>query len=759
MELRRVLASVSFEVMEDWGSGFTGQIAITNNRSHPIEEWQLEFDFDRSLSSIWNAEIDHVHLGRYSISGLAWNRSIPVGQQVVFGFTADPGNVVQGPHHYVVNGSPAGQISVGISDSQAIEGEGSLSFVIQLSGASELPVQVDFATRDETAIAGDDYIARNGSLQFEPGETIRTVSIDLVDDQTVETTETFELILQQSSVVIADSIGRGSVTDDDQPRQDASWPDSFFAPYVDATAWPVFDLAGVAEHRGVRHYNLGFVVAEPGTGDPSWGGYYPADGQYLGSEIAELRALGGDVMISFGGAANTELAVAVTDVDALTSAYQSVIDAYSLTHIDFDVEGAWLAHRPSIDRRSRAIANLQLDAAEADRKLSVWFTLPVLPTGLTPDGLYVLRSALAAGVAIDGVNIMAMNYGDAVAPDPIGRMGEYAIEAAKNLQRQMSDLYSEADRTMPDALLWKMIGVTPMIGRNDVVTETFNQQDARDLLAFAASKEIAMLSMWSANRDNACPGSLTYVSPSCSSIDQQPFEFTDLLLRHGQSPEARVSISSIGLAEGDQGQQAFSFEVTLSNAVARTVTMNFETIPGTATESVDYQATSGTLTFSPGETEKTVTVMVEGDTIPESDESFSVALREVSGVETGSLTGLGTIRDDDTPTLPTLVLDAASVIEGDSETTALTFPVRLTEAITAAVSVDYRTIGVEATAGVDYVETQGTLVFEPGETRAQVSVEVIGDLLDEIDETLLLEFSNIRNARLSDTQALGRIRD
>src|SRR5439155_12953991 len=115
-----------------------------------------------------------------------------------------------------------------------------------------------------------------------------------------------------------------------------------------------------------------------------------------------------------------------TDPSALQAAYQKVIDAYHLTQLDFDIEGGAVADHASIDRRSQALAALQHDAAAAGRSLQVWLTLPVLPTGLTADGLYVVQSALRYGVNLAGVNGMAMDYGDGATPNPQGHMGDYA---------------------------------------------------------------------------------------------------------------------------------------------------------------------------------------------------------------------------------------------------------------------------------------------------------------------------------------------
>ncbi len=308
----------------------------------------------------------------------------------------------------------------------------------------------------------------------------------------------------------------------------ADIPDQVFAPYVDTTLWPPFDFVELAKDEGVKYVTLAFVVADPATSEPSWGGYYSVDSGYRGDQIDALRDLGGEVLVSFGGAAGTPLAAAITDVDDLTQAYQAVVDQYELTWIDFDVEGSWVADEVSIDRRSQAIRNLQDQAAIDGRPLEVWFTLPVLPSGLTNDGLYVVESALSYGVDIGGVNIMAMDYGDSAAPNPDGQMGDYAIQAAESLFDQMRGAYDAAGVQVTDAELWSLVGVTPMIGQNDVMSERFYLEDAEKLLDFADEVGMGFLSAWSANRDAPCETFGT-LALTCSGVPQEPFEFAQTL--------------------------------------------------------------------------------------------------------------------------------------------------------------------------------------------------------------------------------------
>jgi hypothetical protein len=312
------------------------------------------------------------------------------------------------------------------------------------------------------------------------------------------------------------------------PAEAPPWPRRVSSPYVDATAWPPFDFVAAADVHGQRFFNLAFIVATSATnGAPSWGGYYPVDSGYLLPEINELRARGGDVMASFGGAAGVELAAAHPTASALEAAYQAAIDAYGLTHVDFDIEGAWLADAVTIQRRSIAIAGLQSAAAAEGRLLRVWLTLPVLPTGLTADGFNVVASALAHGVVLSGVNIMAMDYGASAAPNPAGQMGAYAIQAATAVHGQLLSLYAAAAAPLTPAAAWRLLGVTPMIGQNDVPGEIFTLADAAQLLAFADQNDLPLVSFWSMTRDQPCPGGPSpWASPSCHSLLDPPFSFT-----------------------------------------------------------------------------------------------------------------------------------------------------------------------------------------------------------------------------------------
>jgi hypothetical protein len=144
--------------------------------------------------------------------------------------------------------------------------------------------------------------------------------------------------------------------------------------------------------------------------------------------------------------------------------------------------------------------------------VKVSYTLPAAPSGLTSEGLDLLRNAVQNGVRVDVVNVMAMDYGG-----PRSHMGQDAIGAAQGAAAQIGGVGLQAS-----------IGVTVMIGQNDEAAEIFSLGDADELLAFAkANSFVGRLAMWSANRDNgSCPG-LASASSTCSGISQDAFAFSN----------------------------------------------------------------------------------------------------------------------------------------------------------------------------------------------------------------------------------------
>jgi Calx-beta domain len=110
----------------------------------------------------------------------------------------------------------------------------------------------------------------------------------------------------------------------------------------------------------------------------------------------------------------------------------------------------------------------------------------------------------------------------------------------------------------------------------------------------------------------------------------------------------RISVGDVTQRESNGKATVFTFTVTLSAAYDQAVTMSYRTVNGTATSDGDYVARIGTLTFAPGETTKTITIEVKGDSKKESNESFYLDLFGNTGTSLFTKNrGLGTILNDD----------------------------------------------------------------------------------------------------------------
>jgi chitinase len=299
------------------------------------------------------------------------------------------------------------------------------------------------------------------------------------------------------------------------------WPEHYYAPYV--ASYPSIQLAQVAEETGIRFFTMAFVLGGE-TCNAAWMGVVPLDGTssyiytFMQRDLVALREMGGDIIVSFGGAGGAELAQVCPDAESLAAEYQRVIDTYAITHLDFDIEGDDIHEPEAIAKRSEAIVMLE---ADNEQDLVISYTLPVLPTGLTEEGISVLESAIEHGIEVDVVNIMTMNFGVDFEDKS---MGENNILAAQSLFSQLQELYPDKD----DAAIWGMIGLTPMAGINDRAGDVFGLEDAAMVSDFAVENGIRLLALWSLDRDQQCKY-VNALAPDCSGVEQDPYAFSALL--------------------------------------------------------------------------------------------------------------------------------------------------------------------------------------------------------------------------------------
>ncbi|MGI5398768.1 glycoside hydrolase family 18 protein [Streptomyces sp. CA-135486] len=433
-----------------WTGGYTGQYVITNDTDKAESDWTLEFDLPAGTTISSLWNGEHTVSGQHvTVKPASWNKRLAPGASVTVGFVTAASG----------SATPADPTSCLINTVKCSIDDGATP---QPSGRpTEQPTPTPTPTESATP-------TKPPTSEPTPTSTPTTP-------------------------------GTGSA--------------ARFAPYVDTSLYPAYDLVDTATKTGVKEFNLAFITSG-GSCAPLWGGVTDLASDGVASQIGALRAKGGDVRVSFGGAAGSELALKCSSADELAKAYGKVVDEYKLTKVDFDIEGAALPDTAANSRRSQAIAQLQ----KSHPGLDVSFTLPVMPEGLTQPGVDLVADAKKNGVKVDAVNIMAMDYGPAYSGD----MGEYAIQAATATQAQIKGVLG-----LSDAAAWKAVAVTPMIGVNDVASEIFKVDDATQLVDFAKSKNLGWLAMWSSGRDKECAGGAKPTADAtCSSIVQEPLAFT-----------------------------------------------------------------------------------------------------------------------------------------------------------------------------------------------------------------------------------------
>jgi len=210
-----------------------------------------------------------------------------------------------------------------------------------------------------------------------------------------------------------------------------------------------------------------------------------------------------------------------------------------------------------------------------------------------------------------------------------------------------------------------------------------------------------------------------------------------------------VSVSGATVTEGNSGTRTATVTVTLSAAATSSTTVNWATADGTAKAGSDYVGASGTLTFAPGETTKTISISVNGDSTYETDEAFTVNLSNPSGATLGTATGTVTITNDDA--MPTVSIGSLAVLEGNRGSQSVAIPISLSAPSSVDVTVVVKISGGSATAGSDYAAwtSSQTVTIAAGTTSASVVVVVYGDRTVEANETVLLTLSSPTGATIA----------
>ena len=217
-----------------------------------------------------------------------------------------------------------------------------------------------------------------------------------------------------------------------------------------------------------------------------------------------------------------------------------------------------------------------------------------------------------------------------------------------------------------------------------------------------------------------------------------------------------ISVRDAVVVEGNSGTTQATFVVALSAASSQSVSFSFATSNGTATAGSDYVATSGASSFAPGEVEKPVVVLINGDTVDELQETLFLDISNVQNATVSSNRGTGFINDDDGPTIS---INDVTVTEGNSGTKAATFTLSLSGSSVETIAIRATTAPGTATAASDYNSIDSVVIFQPGTVTRTVDVGIIGDTNLESNETFSVNLSDPFGTSIADGTGVGTILD
>lgn len=323
--------------------------------------------------------------------------------------------------------------------------------------------------------------------------------------------------------VLPATAGAAHATTPVVPAAPATPPGSIAAaPYYYLDSYNRPDPVDIMRRTGARWFTLAFVVApDADTCAPQWDGGGTLDADSAPSKaIGAIRAAGGDVIPSLGGGGVTKLGQVCGSADALAGAYQKVVDAYRLTAVDLDIEGAEFADAAARQRNVAALKLLQ----DNNPGLKVYVTVPVLDTGFSSKGVALVNEAEAAGLDVTAWAGMAFWFGKGAID-----MGDASIRAMNGMQTVVRDAYGMSDR---DA--YRHVGLSSLAGVNEDPGEVITLQDFQQVLTYAHQHRIGRLTFWNVNRDRQCQADGSDPADTCSGVPQSLYEYTGMVAKYRQ---------------------------------------------------------------------------------------------------------------------------------------------------------------------------------------------------------------------------------
>lgn len=685
-------------------------------------------------------------------------------------------------------------------------------FTVMLDKAATAPFSVSYSTRNGTALAGSDYAAAGGTLDFAAGETVKHIEVALPARGVAEFAETFNLVLGTLSgsgagaVRIGDDsgeavIGRNGQTPVATPAVSVSNPvvgeGGGFVDFVVSLNAPglqqvsvEYSTQGVTADSGYpKHdfdaaagtFGYGKLVFAPGVTTQT---IRVAINDDTNAEPSEMFVLALSSPINATITHPYGIATIVdndTLGDALVPAQLSVNDVtvdasadYLTFSVSLDkaVSGSFSVAYSTIDGNANAGSDylgatgvLTFNPGETVKTLNV-----ALPHGSGAEPVEVFNLVLGA---VSGDAASAVIVGDGTGQAAIGRHGQThvatpAIYVSSPVAGEKDGMVEfvvslSAPAVAQVSVEFTTQGLRAGSGHPD---DDYIYTNGKLVFSPGQTTQVVRVSIKDDHLAEGVENFVLSLSSPLNAVIANPYGFASLLDNDTLADAAHRAVLSVQDLVIDAGSDLATFTVALDKAVGSNFSVSYGTLAGSATMGSDFLDTRGSLTFEAGETVKTVSVVLPHDNAAEAAETFKLALGPLSGagaehVVTGRVAGTATIgaHGQSAVTRPTINISDTIVRESDGYAE---FVVSLGAPSSTQVAVDYLTQSGTAASGHpsnDYLYASGRLVFAPGVTTQTVRVAVNADALSEGNETFTLKLEDAINGTIARNAGVATLVD
>ena len=674
--------------------------------------------------------------------------------------------------------------TVSINDVSIVEGTSgtsNLTFTITLSAASGLGTLVTVNTANSTASAGSDYVAiSNQVVSFAAGETTKTVNVTINGDTTIESDEAFFVNLTNPvNATIADSQGIGTITND-EPIPSVSINDFNLFEGNGGTSTMTFSLT------------LSAISAAPTS---------------VVVTTADVSATGGTDYVSIAGQTftipagqlSTNVNITINGDTTFEGDETFLVNLSSPTNATIsDNQGVGTIKNDDTPPPTPTLSVSDATVTEGNAGTSIVnFTITLSAPSGTQTDVTVSTSDGTANAGSDFVaisnQVFSIPAGQTSVTVPVTINGDTTFEPNETF---FINLSSPVGATLADSQGQGTIAnddsapVIPTISISDATITEGNS--GTSLMTFTVSLSVASASpttvtVSTADSSASAGSDYTAISQLVSFAAGETSKTVTVSINGDGAVESNesftvnlsspsngtiadgqgigtianddafptISVTDASLTEGNSGATVATFTLSLSAPAAQTTSVNVSTADGTATAGVDYTAISQVVVFNIGESTKTVSVSVNGDTTFEGNETFFLNLTSPSNATLADGQGQATIINDDTA--PTLSVNDVTLNEGNSGNSSATFTITLSTPSSQATTVNVSTSDGTASAGTDYVSLSQLVTIPAGQTSAFVTVPVSGDTRFEAAETFFLNLTNASGATIADGQGQGTI--